>query len=336
MIHIIIFKYHQMNSSIVNHKFYKFIDEKWIQRGFLYKEGLNILDKPFEKHGSCVPGGLYFTDITKIFNYLTYGTRLVEVTIPIDAQVVIDDYDSHKWRADKIIIKNIGIITDIDTIKYLINEGANFTKHVPEFYNASIKNNNIALLKYLLKNFLKDSREMQKKIKNTTISHGFYEDEIIYLLIKYGAKIDDYFLNDLIEGENLILAKAILKYKYLAIKTLYILAGKYNKLRIIELVHRYFPQIKSYHNFNNEIFYYAVINDNINMIKYMIDNGFYFSINIPTFISNKKISNKILSYLNSQFDNIIKNNIINSKTKLLESDLLIDDNIIDYREHLEY
>nr|QZX42636.2 ankyrin repeat domain containing protein [Mimivirus sp.] len=154
-----------MNSPMVGHKFYKFIDEGWIQRGFLYKEGLNILDKPFEKHGSCVPGGLYFTDIIKIFNYLTYGTRLVEVTIPIDAQVVVDDYDSHKWRADKIIIKNIGIITDINTIQYLINEGANFTKHVPEFYDASIKNNNIALLKYLLKNFLKDSREMQKKLK---------------------------------------------------------------------------------------------------------------------------------------------------------------------------
>ncbi|ANB51113.1 hypothetical protein [Powai lake megavirus] len=336
MIHIIIFKYHQMNLRTVDHKFYKFIDEGWIQRGFLYNEGLNILDKPFEKTGSCVPGGLYFTDIKNIHNYLSFGTRLVEVTIPIDAQVVIDDYDSHKWRADKIIIKNIGIITDIDTIKYLINEGANFTKYIPKFFDTSIKNNNFELLKYLLKNFLKDSREMQYKIKYTTISHGFYEDQITYSLIKYGAKIDDYFINDLIEGENLILAKAIVKYKQLATKTLYVLAGKYNKLRIIELVHKYFPQIKSYHNFNNEIFYYAIENDNLNMIKYIINNGFYFSKNIFTCISNKKISNRILSYLNSRNDKIVKNNIINSANISIESNLLIDDNIIDYREHLEY
>ncbi len=107
-------------------------------------------------------------------------------------------------------------------------------------------------------------------------------------------------------------------------------------MRIIELVHKYFPQIKSQHNFNDEIFYYAIENDNLNMIKYIINNGFYFSKNIFTYISYEKISNRILSYLNSRNDKIVKNNIINSANRSIESNLLIDDNIIDYREHLEY
>ncbi|AUV58977.1 ankyrin repeat protein [Bandra megavirus] len=326
-----------MDSSMIDSKFYKFIDESWIQRGFLYKEGLNILDKPFEKHGSCVPGGLYFTDMANILNYLSYGTRLVEVTIPIDAQVVADDYDSHKWRADKIIIKNIGIITDIDTIKYLINEGANFTKYIPKFFDTSIKNNNFELLKYLLKNFLKDSREMQKKIKNTVVSHGYYEDNILYLLIKYGAEIDDYFINDIIEGECLNLAKAILKYKTSLTNNLYILAGKYNKLGIIELVYKYFPKIKSCYHLNNEIIRYAIVNNNFNIVKYMINNGFYFSTDISTFISNEKINNTIL-YLNTYCDIITKINELSTSdsTEIKSRGSSICDNIIDYREYLEY
>nr|WBF70225.1 ankyrin repeat protein [Megavirus caiporensis] len=326
-----------MDSSMIDSKFYKFIDESWIQRGFLYKEGLNVLDKPFEKHGSCVPGGLYFTDMANILDYLSYGTRLVEVTIPIDAQVVVDDYDSHKWRADKIIVKNIGIITDIDTIQYLIDKDANFTKYIHKFYDISIKNHNYVLLKFLLKNFLKDYYKIQKKIKNTVVTHGYYyEDKITYTLIKYGAKIDDYFINDIIEGECLNLAKAILKYKTSLTNNLYVLAGKYDKLGIIELVYKYFPKIKSYYHLNNKIIYYAVINNNPNIVKYMINNNFYFSTDISTFISNEKINNTIL-YLNTYCD-IKKNNQLSTfdSSEIKSRGSSICDNIIDYREYLEY
>ncbi|AVG46781.1 ankyrin repeat protein [Acanthamoeba polyphaga mimivirus] len=323
-----------MDSSMIDSKFYKFIDENWIQRGFLYKEGLNVLDKPFEKHGSCVPGGLYFTDIANIHNYLSYGTRLVEVTIPIDAQVVADDYDSHKWRADKIIIKNIGIITDVHTIQYLIDKGANFSRG--SFYRFLMENNHL-LLKCLSKDLLKNSHKIQKKIKNTKVSHGYYEDNISYLLIKYGAEIDDYFINDIIEGECLNLAKAILKYKTSLTNNLYVLAGKYNKLGIIELVYKYFPKIKSCYHLNNEIIRYAVINNNPNIVKYMINNGFYFSADISTFISNEKINNTIL-YLNTYCDIITKNNELptSDSSEINSRDSSIRNNIIDYREYLEY
>ena len=46
--------------------FYKWVDGKKQRRDFQYVLGLNILDKPFQQHGSCVEGGLYFCD----FEYL--------------------------------------------------------------------------------------------------------------------------------------------------------------------------------------------------------------------------------------------------------------------------
>ena len=52
--------------------------------GYQYQDGLNVLDKPFEKDGSCVEGGLYFTDLKNIYNYYGYGCWLREITLPLD------------------------------------------------------------------------------------------------------------------------------------------------------------------------------------------------------------------------------------------------------------
>ena len=94
---------------------------------FQYYTGLNILDKPFQIEGSCVPGGLYFTDLYNVHNFYKYGVWLRIVEIPDDSQVVQDPDTSEgiKWRSDKIILCDKYPLYDVKTIKqfYLkINE----------------------------------------------------------------------------------------------------------------------------------------------------------------------------------------------------------------------
>ena len=62
-----------------NKKYYKVTSENECHQGYQYTDGLNILDKPFEKEGSCVPGGLYFTNLDHIAKFSTFGVWLREV-----------------------------------------------------------------------------------------------------------------------------------------------------------------------------------------------------------------------------------------------------------------
>ena len=86
-------------------KFFKVINAKKNHNGYQYVDGLNILDKPFQKYGSCVPGGLYFTDDEHIWQFVNYGCYVYEVTLPFDRDdfQMVKDGDN-KWRANKIIL----------------------------------------------------------------------------------------------------------------------------------------------------------------------------------------------------------------------------------------
>jgi hypothetical protein len=88
--------------------YYKITNEKENHHGYQYKDGLNVLDKPFETTGSCVVGGLYFTTKEYIHHFLDYGGNngwLREITLPDDALMVQDSETSLvKYRADKIIL----------------------------------------------------------------------------------------------------------------------------------------------------------------------------------------------------------------------------------------
>ena len=86
--------------------YYKITNKDECHRGYQYNDGLNILDRPFEKEGTCVHGGLYFTNKENIHYFFGYGEWLRVITIPKDAQMVQDPDTSNgiKFRADKIIL----------------------------------------------------------------------------------------------------------------------------------------------------------------------------------------------------------------------------------------
>jgi hypothetical protein len=109
-----------MSSSISSEEIYCKISNKYkCHKGYYYNTGLNVLDKPFEPKGSCVPGGLYFTNLKNIDSFYSYGDRILIVNIPTDAQVVKDPDETYgeKWRADKIIVCDEYPLYDIETIK---------------------------------------------------------------------------------------------------------------------------------------------------------------------------------------------------------------------------
>ena len=63
---------------------------KWSERhhDYQYQDGLNVLTEPLAETGSCVPGGLYFTDLSHVPEFLDYGVYVREVRIPLGSRVV--------------------------------------------------------------------------------------------------------------------------------------------------------------------------------------------------------------------------------------------------------
>ena len=99
--------------------YFKITNEKENHNGYQYKDGLNILDKPFEKTGSCVRGGLYFTDAQNIHKFYHYGTNLRIIKLPIDDPEfkMVKDPANDKWRANKIILCEKYSLNDLTVTK---------------------------------------------------------------------------------------------------------------------------------------------------------------------------------------------------------------------------
>jgi len=96
--------------------FFKITKSDECHHGYQYQTGLNILDKPFQKEGSCVAGGLYFTTLEHLDQFYEYGVWLRAIIIPDDA-LIVKDPDGNKWRADKIILGEKYSLFDVETIQ---------------------------------------------------------------------------------------------------------------------------------------------------------------------------------------------------------------------------
>jgi len=109
--------------------YFKVTNEKECHHGYQYQTGLNVLDKPFEAKGSCVAGGLYFTDLENLDKFYFYGVWLRVVSVPEDG-IMVKDPSGGKWRADRIILGDKYALYDVDTIeKFDLSVDENFIKH---------------------------------------------------------------------------------------------------------------------------------------------------------------------------------------------------------------
>ena len=115
-------------------RFYKITNEDECHNGLQYHDGLNVDLVPWYPHGSCQPGGIYFSR-EDILAFIDHGPWIREVTLPPDARVYKDPREPHKWKADKVILGPRRKI-DVDVVRELIAEGADI--HVCEDWSLRI------------------------------------------------------------------------------------------------------------------------------------------------------------------------------------------------------
>lgn len=134
--------------------YFKITNQEENHYGFQYYDGLNILDKLFNEEGSCVPGGLYFTDNNNICRFLGYGIHLREIHLPLndpDFKMVLDP-GYNKWRANKIILGKKYFLGDIQTFEYLKSIDADFNIANSFPIRWAAENGYLEVVKYLAKN----------------------------------------------------------------------------------------------------------------------------------------------------------------------------------------
>lgn len=112
-----------------------------------YKLGLNIY-KYSEIESINLADGMYFTNIENIFNYINYGSIVLEITIPEDA-IVIENPESFDtdsplipgWCSDKLIVDKIIYLSDPDSVMELISKGAKTSCHDYALFKWAFYNN---------------------------------------------------------------------------------------------------------------------------------------------------------------------------------------------------
>ena len=103
----------EFNEKYKNINFYKLTNKSEIHNNFQFKDGINKDTIGFNPHGSCEPGGIYFTEESKIGMWTDYSDEemifIRKVTIPEYANVYIED---DKFKVDIIILGTKILIED--------------------------------------------------------------------------------------------------------------------------------------------------------------------------------------------------------------------------------
>ena len=124
--------------------------------GFQYSDGLNVLKGKFndDPNASCCAGGLYFTNAENISKFLDYGIYLREVILPTynpDFQM-IKDPQGDKWRANMIILGKRYDLSDIETLRYLVQNGFDIHVNNNSALRLSAENGYMVVVKSLVEN----------------------------------------------------------------------------------------------------------------------------------------------------------------------------------------
>jgi len=165
--------------------FYKVLNETECHNGLQFKTGLNVDPVPFQKKGSCCPGGIYFAR-EDILAFLHHGPWLRKVTIPTDAEMVLDPGgEPEKWRASKVILgKKEKITTKV--IERLIQEGADVHACEDVALKWASADGHFEVIKLLLRHGV--DVHAQKDVALRWASNNGHL-EVVKLLFEHGADI---------------------------------------------------------------------------------------------------------------------------------------------------
>lgn len=126
-------------------KYYKVLPENLKCRGFQYHEGLNI-DTNLINNEEC-SNGLHFAEVKNIFKFCDHGIMLAEVEVPDDA--VVYEF-RNKYKADKIILKNIRPLWAVEGIQLLVEQGANIHANDDYALCLAARNGHLDVVKYFV------------------------------------------------------------------------------------------------------------------------------------------------------------------------------------------
>jgi hypothetical protein len=99
----------ELKKKLKTSTFFKFLREDLTHNNFKYKLGENIDFIQFNPSGECEKGGLYFTTLNHIFEFMDYGTQIGVIALYDDSQVHVEP---NKYKTDKFILEEIISVND--------------------------------------------------------------------------------------------------------------------------------------------------------------------------------------------------------------------------------
>lgn len=223
-------------------KYYKIVNLEG-HHDLVYHEGLNIDPKPFNPSGDCDPGGIYFAR-KDILAFINYGTELYEVEPVGDVyENPSEDGEPKKWKAHSVILKHIGKILDLNSLKMLFEQGANIHACNDSALRIAALHGRLDVVKYLVEQG-SDIHAWDDIALRLAASNG--HTEIVKYLVEHGADIhafDESALRLAAENGNTEIVKYLVEHG----------ADIYAR--------------------GNEALCWAASNGHTEVVKYLVDNG---------------------------------------------------------------
>jgi hypothetical protein len=167
-------------------------------KGLQYQTGLIEDIIPFEPEGSCVPGGIYFSDEKNILTFLDYGEWIREVTIPSDAEMV-QDSQGDKWRASKVILGERLSLSEVSTWEWLVSIGVDIHVHKEYPFRRSSEYGYLEIVKCLV-SLGTDIHVFDDYALRNAAANG--KLEIVKYLVSLGANIHIFNESTLMEAAS--------------------------------------------------------------------------------------------------------------------------------------
>ena len=132
-------------------KFWKLLNEAENHHNLQFCTGRVDDPLPWNPHGDCEPGGIYFTDAENIFNFLDFGPWIRIVEVPEDAEIYENPGIPKKWKASAVILGERRNIWDVEVIKELIEAGADVHAREDWALRMAAHNGHLQIVEELLK-----------------------------------------------------------------------------------------------------------------------------------------------------------------------------------------
>ena len=188
-------------------KYFKIVDPQG-HHGMVYHNGYNEDPLPFNPSGDCEPGGIYFAS-RDIFSFLNYGTELYEVE-PI-GEIYKNPGTIKKYKAHALNMKYVGKVDDINTFKYLVDNGANIHADEDCALRLYAENGQIEVVKYLIEQGA-DIHTYNDYALRYASKYGYLD--VVKYLVENGANIhadDDFALRWSAEKGHLEVLKYLIE-----------------------------------------------------------------------------------------------------------------------------